>query len=54
MIMRTHVENLAMTVLPPFSGHRILHETIDDMGLVKVGDEFLKIITVVNKQLSKA
>jgi hypothetical protein len=43
-----------MTVLPPFSGHRMLHETLDDMGLVKVGEEFLKIITVVNKHPSKA
>jgi hypothetical protein len=54
IIIRTHLENLAMTVLPPFSSHRMLHETLDDMGLVKVGEEFLKIITVVNKQLSKA
>jgi hypothetical protein len=42
IIIRTHLEKLAMTVLPPFSGHRMLHETLDDMGLVKVGEEFLK------------
>jgi hypothetical protein len=44
LIIRTHLENLAMTVLPPFSSRRLLRETLDDMGQVKVGEEFLKII----------